>query len=793
MNYSENNIQTLNFMTAVRTRPAMYIDSIGQHGLFKIDSEPFQNSCDEAITGNATKCIIHYDKTKGMMSIQDDGRGIPIGKLHEILTVPHTGGKFNRNAYAISGGQNGIGIKATNALSIYFKCEVYRLAYIDENNTHHPAQHAIYEYSKGVLQNKTIEDLPDSSTKHGTYIEYISDDEIMKTHDRDVDRFINYLNLASYIIPNFYIEYSIDNDKPIIFQHNGGIEEFLVDFCKSKKIKTIIPNIKVSGKYDNIQKLDGSFSWDIIFTYNPNNSGDSNIKSYVNGIYTVAHGQHVSGMRAGLSLALTQYMNETNAIPKALKDINVSGSFISDNIVAIVGVQHQNPLYNGQTKEKLNSEEVYEPIKQACRSVFIKWLYDNPKDAKKLVDMAIDYAKYEAEKKKLKENLIKTKTVKSAFAANGVSPDKYMQCTSNNPEEKELFIVEGESAGGSASKVMKSRFQALYKLKGKTLNVARSNINTINNKELLDIEQITGLGHPSNPTYKNLQFYKIIIMTDADDDGAHIQSLLLTFFYLAYPKVIEDGHIFIAQPPIKSIKLRNNKPIYLHTEADYERIMSECIVNTFELHSLQNNKKLSEGFFRCFINACVGYDILIDNYCNALSLDPDLLELICVYINDLIGGKWDVFKKHGYEVSRNKELFVFDKGTKHMNLIIDDEFIDHTYNVIFDKLRDIEFYGFYLKGIRSGKEYHGTIYHLMKIMYGILGNNSVIKRFKGLGEMCPEELWETTLDPNTRVLSKVTINDAIKAKRSVDVFMGSDNGENADFKRKFFAGEVDFD
>ena len=282
-------------------------------------------------------------------------------------------------------------------------------------------------------------------------------------------------------------------------------------------------------------------------------------------------------------------------------------------------------------------------------------------------------------------------------------------------------------------------------------------------------------------------------MTDADDDGAHIQSLLLTFFYLAYPKVIEDGHIFIAQPPIKSIKLRNNKPIYLHTEADYERIMSECIVNTFELHSLQNNKKLSEGFFRCFINACVGYDILIDNYCNALSLDPDLLELICVYINDLISGKWNIFKKHGYEVSRNKELFVFDKGTKHMNLIIDDEFIDHTYNVIFDKLRDIEFYGFYLKGIRSGKEYHGTIYHLMKIMYGILGNNVTIKRFKGLGEQDPEELWETTLNPETRVLTKVTIDDAIKAKRSVDVFMGSDNGENADFKRKFFAGEVDFE
>lgn len=789
MTYSENNIETLDFMTAVRTRPAMYIDAIGQHGLFKIDSEPFQNSCDEGITNNATFCKIHYDSKNGIMSFLDDGRGIPVGKLHEVLTVPHTGGKFDRDAYSISGGQNGIGIKATNGLSVYFKCEVYRISYYDENNKYHPAQHAIYEYSKGILQNKFVEEIEDNG-KHGTYIKYKSDDSVMKTNVRDVDKYINYLNLASYIMPNFRIEYQIDDKKPLIFQHSGGIEEFLNDFCKSKKIKSIIPHIYINGQSECANALDGSFSWDIAFTYNPNNTGDTNIKSFVNGIYTVGHGQHVSGMKAGLSMALTQYINETDAVPKGLKDINVSGTLISDNIVAVVGIKHPNPLYNGQTKEKLNSEEVYEPIKQACRSIFIKWLYDNPKEAKKLTDMAIDYAKYEAEKKKLKENMIKTRTVKSAFAANGIDPTKYIQCTGNNPEEKELFIVEGQSAGGSASKVMKSRYQALYKLKGKTLNVARSNINTINNKELLDIMQILGIGVPSNPNYRNLQFNHIIIMTDADDDGAHIQSLLLTFFYLAYPKLIEDGHVYIAQPPIKTIELHNGSTLYLHTEEDYQKIITECIIKSFELHSSINGKKLSEGFFRCFIRACENYDLTLENFCNALSIDPELLELVCVYINDLISEKWKIFNKNGYEIHRNKNMFIFDKGTKHMNLIIDNMFIENTYNVIFDKLRDIQFYGFYLKGIRSGKEYKGTIYYLIKIMNSVLGTGITIKRNKGLGEEDPEELWETALNPITRTLTKITMEDAEKAKRSIDVFMGT---EDSDFKRKFFAGEVNFD
>lgn len=783
--YDGKNIKHLDDIDHIRLRSSMYIGSKYAYGIYKLDREPIQNVLDEALVGYGNKCIFNINTKTGLTICEDWGRGIPTDKIKVILTTQHNGGKYDEQTYKYHSGSNGLGSCVLSACSKWLKCEVYRESYIDRDGKKVPAKHGWVITEKGRCKDEFYEDLPNGipTNKHvGTTFSYIIDDELLESNEHSIDKLMDYFDTVSYETPGFEFDFIVDGNITKI-RHDGGQLEHLKNLVTKKKLKTLINPIEITGNNKR-------FDFNIIFTYSTSNSGDSNIISYVNGNTTPLHGYHVSAMKAGIGMALTNYINETDSVPKSLKDINVSGALISDNIVAIIGVHHVDPLFDGQTKDSFKSQDVTEPIKQACRSTFLKWLYNNPKDAEKLVNMAIDYAKYEAEKKKLKENIIKTKTVKSAFAANGIDPTKYIQCTSNNPLEKELFIVEGQSAGGSASKVMKSKYQALYKLRGKTLNVARANLNTMDNKELLDIIQILGMGMPSNPNYKNLQFGNIIIMTDADDDGAHIASLLLTFFYLAYPKIIEDGHVFIAQPPIKTIELKNGNCIYLHTEEDYNRIMEECIVKSFELYSAQNNKKLSEGFFRCFIKACVGYDIIIQNFCNALNLDPDLLELIVVYINDLLSGKWKIFKQNGYIVSKNKNMFIFDKGIKHMNLIIDEEFIEHTYNVIFDKLRDIQFYGFYLKGIRSGKKYTGTIYHLIEIMNSVLGKDITIKRNKGLGEQNPDELWETALNPETRTLTKVTMKDAEKAKRAIDVFMGT---EDSDFKRKFFAGEVNFD
>jgi len=791
--YDDANIKTLDNITAIRMRPAMYIESLGEMGLFKIDSEAVQNIFDEYLVGRGTRCYVEYNTATNRMFIQDDASGIPIGKLVDIFTKTHTGGKFDREAYQISAGQNGVGNKLINALSTYLRVEVWREGYTNpKTNEVTPPKHAIVEFAKGKVTNEFYEDVP-GSTKHGTSLEYYTDDEVLKTHERNMNRFVEYMNLNSYLTPGILIEVVVDGVKTV-FQHTGGISELYRDrFLKQKHVKTLFEPITIFGNED-------MFSYEIIFSYNHLNTGDGNIVSAVNGNNTPLHGVHVSSFRAGASLALTEYVKDNpDLVPKTLKNVNMSGTLIGDNIVAVVTVKHRNPLYSGQTKEAFKSDEVQEPIKQQTRKVFGQWLRENPQHAKKLVGIMIDYAKYEEERKKLKKNLIETKAVKSAFAANGVDPRKYVACRSTKPEEKELFIVEGDSAGGSVSSAQDRNFQALYKLTGKILNVVKASQNNFS-KVILDLIQVLGMGLPNNVNYKNLQFHKIIILTDADDDGAHIATLLLAFLYTFYPQVIEDGRVFVANPPIKQIVLSNKKYFYIRTEQDFDKLMSNILVNSFNLVSVKTNKVLSEGLFKEFIYHCRDYDIMLENYANSLAMHPDLLEHIVVNIKTLTQCadnpdnryNTEFFKKTGYIVmhSPNTIFYSFDKGIYHANLKLDHAFVDHYFDDISRKLNEIMIYGVYLIGKNSGKKYYGTIYQLMQIMNKVLGPKIIINRFKGLGEMNVDDLRETVTNPTTRTLTSVTIEDAEKAAKSIQIFMSD---ANIKFKRLYYSGRVDFD
>lgn len=784
--YSEKNIKTLDTIAAIRLRPAMYIDGIGEAGLYKKDSEVVQNAFDEFLIGAATKCVVTYDSSRGYMSVLDDGRGIPIGKLEDIFTKAHTGGKFDRNSYKISSGQNGIGSKAANALSVWCRVEVWRTGYNDENGDWVKPKHGWIVFEKGRKVDQFEEDLPEDSTRHGTLVEYITDVSIMKTHVRNVKRFKEYLNTVSYIDPGILIEYIVDGVKHK-YQHFGGLPEFLNDFVKSKKIKLLTDPIEISGMDPSPED---AFSYDIIFSYHVDNTGDTNIISFVNGNRTISHGNHVTGFRAGCALALTQYISENDMVPKSLKNLNVSGTLISNNIVAIVGVRHKDPLYSGQTKESLNSEEVTEPVKQATRTTFAKWLRSNPQKAKKLVDLVLDFAKYEDDRKKLKDTLIKSKAVKSAFAANGVDPKKFYGCSSKNPEDRELFIVEGESASGNINKCKDQNTQAMFLLTGKIMNMARTSKNNISSKVILDLIQILGMGIPNDHDIRKCNYGKILITTDADDDGAHIVTLLLAFFYICYPGLIEEGRVYISQPPIKRVTLANKSSFYLHTEKDYKRMMDKFTINTFNLYSEKTNKKLSDGAFNYFLDKLEGYLELIDNHAQNLIIGPELLELIVVHINDLCNKNYVEFEKRGFTVTRvSATHFDFDSNIRHTFIDLDNNFIDGAYAEIFDKLKQLNYYGFYLKGIRSEVEYHGSIYELLTIINGILGSKVKIKRYKGLGEMEEPELNETVVNPATRFLTRVTFNDAEKAKFAIDTFMGNGNPE---FKQDFYAGIEQF-
>ena len=796
-NYTDSSIQELNDIEHIQLRPSMYIGALGKPGLYKLDCEPIQNVLDEAMAGYGCRCNIILNTSENIMIVEDFARGIPIGKLKDIFSKQHVGAKFNNNTYYRHAGANGCGSKVVMALSDWLKCEVYREAYVDEKGVKHPAGYGRVYFENGKCKEYVVEDLPNGipAGKHpGTTVSYKSSEKYMHTTEHDIPRICDLCNNIAYQTPGFTFNFTVD-DKVYTFRHLGGMKEQMKDFIKHKDLNCLFEPIEFQGD-------ESTFDYHIMFTYNPINSGDSNIISYVNGNTTPGHGFHVSSFKKGLGLALTQYISENpTVIPKQFEKLSVTGALLNDNVVAIVGVGHEDPNYDNQMKDTLKSIDVQSPIEKASRNVFLNWLRKNPNQAKKLVNLAIDYAKYEFERKKLKKNLIETKAAKSAFGANAIDLSKFTMCRSTDPNRRELFVVEGASAGGQVSEAQDHDFQALYKLRGKLKNVANGSTSSLS-KEILDLIQLFGIGFPGTGklNYDNLQYKSFILLTDADDDGAHIVTLLLAFIYTFYPEMIRRGHVFIANPPIKKITLANKQSFFIHTEKDFDFYMEEFICNTFKLYSEKTGKELSDGLFRTFIKATSGYNNLIDNHASALAIRPDLLERIIVNINivsqcsDIHNDEFNKeFKRiSGYDVRKvpNTNLYMFDQGIYHASLRLDKEFLRQHFDVIIEKLYDIHIYGVYLKGIRSNHEYHGTIYQLCEYMNSILGPKIQITRFKGLGEMSSADLAETVTNPTTRRLTQVTMEYAEQAKRAVKIFM---TDADIRFKRLFYAGEVDFD
>lgn len=799
-NYSEDSIKELNDIEHIQLRPSMYIGPLGKPGLYKLDCEPIQNVLDEAMAGYGDHCNITIDTKESVFTIEDFGRSIPATKLKDVISKQHVGAKFdNKNGYKRHAGSNGVGTTILMALSDWLRCEVYSDTYINKDGQQVPARYARVYFENGLCKEYYIEDLPNGipANKHrGTTISYKSSERLMHTTEHDIPRIFDLCNNLAYQIPGFKFNINVDGEKHV-FVHTGGMKEQMKDFIHKKSIKCLIEPIEFSGD-------EPTFDYHIMFTYNPQNSGDSNIISYVNGNTTPGHGFHVSSFKKGAGLAITQYINENPTIvPKQFQKLSVTGALINDNIVAIVGVGHEDPNYDNQMKDALKSIDVQVPIEKATRTVFLKWLHEHPKDAKRLVDLALDYAKYEAERRKLKKTMIDSKQTKSIFDSNTIDPDKYKSCRSNNSKSKELFILEGNSAAGSVSKVRDSDFQATYSLRGKIFNVAKSGVSGHVSKEILDLSQISGLGIPINgkPKYENNVFDKYVIFTDADDDGAHIRTLLLAFFYTFYPKLIEEGHVYIANPPIKKLITSNGNHVNIVTEDDYDRLVEEYVINLFDLCSEKTNVKLSEGLFREFIRHMRGYNVLLDNHSNSLSIDPRLLEMICVYINivtqctDNINDKYnkEFYKlSHGYNIRffRDKHIITFDKGVYHANLRFDDIFINEHFDPIVEKLNEIMIYGVYLHGKNSNHDYHGTLYTINKCMSGIFGPKIIIKRFKGIGETSELDIVETVLNPATRTLTKVTIDEAAKAEKMMKIFM---TDQYIELKRLFYSGKIEFD
>lgn len=746
--YSSKNIKVLKGLEAVRKRPGMYIGDTNIGGLHHMVYEVVDNSIDEAMAGFCSQINITLT-TYGSAIIEDNGRGIPVD-IHEgenlpaatvVLTVLHAGGKFDKDTYKVSGGLHGVGVSVVNALSKKLIMTIHKNGKIYSQ-----------EFAKGIPQNDLS--IIGETNKNGTIIEFIPDDEIMEVtkfnNETLKNRFKEMAYLNKNIEINFFDENSGERER---FHFEGGIVKFVEDINNGEFISQIV----------SFSDKEGEAEIDVAFAYNSTYS--EKLLSFVNNIRTIEGGTHESGFRMGLSRAIINYI-ETNANVRE-KDSKVLGDDIREGLVAIVSVRVMEPQFEGQTKGKLGNSFVRNLVNRLTYEKISKFFEENPNDAKAITQKALLAAKGREAAKRARDLTRKDNT---SF---GTLPGKLADCQSKDPSISEIFLVEGDSAGGSAKSGRDRAYQAILPLRGKILNVEKSNINRIlKTDEIINMITAFGCGIDEEFNIEKLRYHKIILMTDADVDGSHIQTLLLTFFYKYLRPLIENGHVYIAQPPLYLFK-KGKKEVYLKDERHLSSFLIENGIENFSFDGIGNNelidilknistyrallKKLEKQYSTINI-----IRFLIENIeLRELEL-PKLCEKIEIYLNE---HECNILNK--FESENNILLYIQTKaGLQEFNLnhaIFEDVYFADA-SKIFEKIkaRGLEFLQ------------NRDLIEFLEEIENSAKKGASIQRYKGLGEMNPSQLWETTMTKENRSLLRVKIDDIKTSDEIITLFMGNE-------------------
>ena len=747
--YNASNIKVLKGLEAVRKRPGMYIGDTNINGLHHLVYEVVDNSIDEAMAGycNSIEVILTKD---GSVKITDNGRGIPtdihptenIPAATVVLTVLHAGGKFDKDTYKVSGGLHGVGVSVVNALSSKLLMKIYKNGQIYTQ-----------EFQKGIPVNEL--EIIGKTRKKGTTIEFWPDQEIFETVEFSYDILSKRLKELAYLNPTVKITLADENNnKKETFHFEGGISQFVKDLNKKNTITKIF---HFDNKVDDIEI-------DIALLYNTGYS--ETFLSFVNNIKTIEGGTHESGFRAGLTRAITNYKNNNAA--QREKDVKISGDDVKEGLVAVISVKVPDPQFEGQTKGKLGSSYVKPLVQKTTYEMLVKYFEENPIEAKVIMNKALSAARGREAAKKARD-LTRRKDSMSI----GTLPGKLADCQSKDASISELYLVEGDSAGGSAKQGRDRVFQAILPLKGKILNVEKSRIDKIlKSDEIKNMITALGCGIGEDFDAEKLRYHKIIIMTDADVDGSHIQTLLLTFLFRYLRHIIEDGYVYIAQPPLYRYK-KGKKEIYLKDNRAMSEFLIENGILNMEIEGI--GTKDAVEFFK-IVSA-------YDNILKELEKRFSMIEIIRYMIENP-----DIIKNDNHQLFQVIEKYVYSLGYNILNFSVTDEEI-HLFIQTKDGLEELVINDI----LFTNPLYEEALYIFSKIKErdnGIFGERDLIdilkeieknakkgayiQRYKGLGEMNPEQLWETTMDPGNRRLLKINIDDFEIASETFSLFMGDE-------------------
>ncbi|MCD6539295.1 MAG: DNA topoisomerase (ATP-hydrolyzing) subunit B [Candidatus Omnitrophica bacterium] len=755
--YDATTIQVLEGIEAVRRRPAMYIGDTSTRGLHHLVYEVVDNSIDESMAGfcSRVKVILHPDNS---VTVEDNGRGIPVDihrtekkpALEVVLTTLHAGGKFDHRVYKVAGGLHGVGVSVVNALAEWLEVEVRREGKI---------YYQRYQRGKPLTSLKVI----GKAKTTGTKITFKPDRTIFKSIEFSYDILASRLRELAFLNKNLEINFVDERkDKQVVFKFKGGILSFIEHLNQNKN--PLHKKIIYFSKERERVFVEGALQY--------NDSFKENIFSFANNINTAEGGTHLSGFKSALTRAINQYIKNKKLFKE---DISLSGEDVREGLTAVISVRLPQPQFEGQTKTKLGNSEVEGLVASVTFEALTSFFEENPSLANKIVEKAVLACRAREAARKARD-ITRRKGALEVWSL----PGKLADCSEKDPAVSELFIVEGDSAGGSAKQARDRTFQAILPIKGKILNVEKARLDKVlSNEEIKTIIISLGTGIGEDFDISKLRYHRIIIMADADVDGSHIRTLLLTFFYRQFPQLIKEGHIYIAQPPLYRIKRKNTEE-YIHSDEEMNQLILDLASEALKIEVKGKKREvLSKQEIKTLLSSLMELEKLFHSLeRRGISLEEYLISLKSenrkypFYFLKIGRVKKFLFSEEELEtyqdaedidlveIYESYEIEILDENLKKLGLSLKDCLKSDKPKFMIHNLE------------KKIQKQACSLREVLTLSKEIALQNTTVQRYKGLGEMNPSQLWESTMSPEKRTLLKVTLEDAVEADRIFTVLMG---------------------